>query len=79
MQEGEKEIDVNQINRERSMSTVDEEEHAVLDALTNDYRQKLQGKPQSHEMVRAHTHIHTSGHTYGRTYIHTSLIFLKRV
>jgi len=49
---GEKEIDVNQINRERSMATVDEEEHAVLDRLTFDYHQKLQGKPQSHEMVR---------------------------
>uniref|UniRef100_A0A3P9ANJ2 NudC domain-containing protein 3 n=1 Tax=Esox lucius TaxID=8010 RepID=A0A3P9ANJ2_ESOLU len=48
---GEEEIDVNQINRERSMATVDEEEHAVLDRLTFDYRQKLQGKPQSHEMV----------------------------
>ncbi|KAJ7988279.1 hypothetical protein DPEC_G00321930 [Dallia pectoralis] len=47
---GEEEIDVNQINRERSMATVDEEEHAVLDRLTFDYRQKLQGKPQSHEM-----------------------------
>ncbi|XP_072515598.1 nudC domain-containing protein 3 isoform X2 [Salminus brasiliensis] len=47
---GEKEIDVNQINRERSMATVDEEEHAVLDRLTFDYNQKLQGKPQSHEM-----------------------------
>lgn len=48
---GEKEIDVNQINRERSMATVDEEEHAVLDRLTFDYHQKLQGKPQSHELV----------------------------
>lgn len=47
---GEKEIDINQINRERSMATVDEEEHAVLDRLTFDYHQKLQGKPQSHEM-----------------------------
>lgn len=47
---GEKEIDVNQINRERSMASVDEEEHAVLDRLTFDYHQKLQGKPQSHEM-----------------------------
>ncbi|XP_028827447.1 nudC domain-containing protein 3 [Denticeps clupeoides] len=47
---GETEIDVNQINRERSMATVDEEEHAVLDRLTFDYHQKLQGKPQSHEM-----------------------------
>ncbi|CAB1332364.1 unnamed protein product [Coregonus sp. 'balchen'] len=27
---GEKEIDVNQINRERSMATVDEEEHAKV-------------------------------------------------
>lgn len=47
---GEKEIDINQINRERSMTTVDEEEHAVLDRLTFDYHQKLQGKPQSHEL-----------------------------
>ncbi|KAI3362462.1 hypothetical protein L3Q82_012752, partial [Scortum barcoo] len=47
---GEKEIDVNQINRERSIATVDDEEHAVLDRLTFDYHQKLQGKPQSHEM-----------------------------
>ncbi|XP_056288314.1 nudC domain-containing protein 3 isoform X2 [Pseudoliparis swirei] len=46
---GEAEIDVNQINRERSMATVDEEEHAVLDRLAHDYHQKLQGKPQSHE------------------------------
>lgn len=49
---GEEEIDINRINRERSMATVDEEEHAVLDRLTFDYHQKLQGKPQSHEMVR---------------------------
>ncbi|XP_029300101.1 nudC domain-containing protein 3 [Cottoperca gobio] len=47
---GEREIDINQINRERSMATVDEEEHAVLDRLSFDYHQKLQGKPQSHEM-----------------------------
>uniref|UniRef100_A0A4W5PPR2 NudC domain containing 3 n=1 Tax=Hucho hucho TaxID=62062 RepID=A0A4W5PPR2_9TELE len=47
---GEKEIDVNQINREHSMATVDEEEHVVLDRLTFDYRQKLQGKPHSHKM-----------------------------
>ncbi|XP_062869823.1 nudC domain-containing protein 3 [Trichomycterus rosablanca] len=47
---GEQEIDVNQINRERTMATVDEEEHAVLDRLTFDYHRKLQGKPQSHEM-----------------------------
>uniref|UniRef100_A0A1A8JFM0 NudC domain-containing protein 3 n=1 Tax=Nothobranchius kuhntae TaxID=321403 RepID=A0A1A8JFM0_NOTKU len=47
---GEKEIDINQINRERTMASVDEEEHAVLDRLTFDYHQKLQGKPQSHEM-----------------------------
>lgn len=47
---GEKEIDINQINRERSMATVDDEEHAVLDRLTFDYHQKLQGKPQSHEI-----------------------------
>ncbi|XP_040014245.1 nudC domain-containing protein 3 isoform X2 [Xiphias gladius] len=47
---GEREIDINQINRERSMASVDEEEHAVLDRLTFDYHQKLQGKPQSHEM-----------------------------
>ncbi|XP_061782933.1 nudC domain-containing protein 3 [Nerophis lumbriciformis] len=50
---GEEEIDVNQINRERSMATVDEDEHAVLDRLTFDYHQKLQGKPQSHE-VKVH-------------------------
>ncbi|XP_051906785.1 nudC domain-containing protein 3 [Hippocampus zosterae] len=48
--EGEEEIDVDKLNRERSMATVDEEEHAVLDRLTFDYHQKLQGKPQSHEM-----------------------------
>ncbi|MCJ8742321.1 hypothetical protein PDJAM_G00080610 [Pangasius djambal] len=47
---GEQEIDVNQINRERSMATVGEDEHAVLDRLTFDYQQKLQGKPQSHEL-----------------------------
>ncbi|XP_073334812.1 nudC domain-containing protein 3 [Pagrus major] len=47
---GEQEIDINKINRERSMATVDDEEHAVLDRLTFDYHQKLQGKPQSHEM-----------------------------
>ncbi|XP_034565418.1 nudC domain-containing protein 3 [Notolabrus celidotus] len=47
---GEQEIDVNQINRERSMASVDDEEHAVLDRLTFDYHQKLQGKPQSHEI-----------------------------
>lgn len=47
---GEKEIDINQINRERSMATVDEEEHAVLDRLTFDYNQKMRGKPQSHEL-----------------------------
>lgn len=47
---GEAEIDVNQINRERTMATVDEEEHAVLDRLSFDYQQKLQGKPQSHEI-----------------------------
>lgn len=50
--EGEEQIDIEQINKERSMATVDEEEHAVLDRLTFDYRQKLQGKPQSHELVR---------------------------
>ncbi|XP_059213335.1 nudC domain-containing protein 3 [Centropristis striata] len=50
---GEKEIDINQINRERTMATVDEEEHAVLDRLSFDYHQKMQGKPQSHEM-KAH-------------------------
>ncbi|XP_028318692.1 nudC domain-containing protein 3 [Gouania willdenowi] len=47
---GEAEIDINKIHKERSMATVDEEEHAVLDRLTFDYHQKLQGKPQSHEM-----------------------------
>lgn len=34
------------------MATVDDEEHAVLDRLTFDYHQKLQGRPQSHELVR---------------------------
>lgn len=51
--EGEEPIDIDQINKERSMATVGEEEHAVLDRLTFDYHQKLQGKPQSHELVRA--------------------------
>lgn len=50
--EGEEQIDIDKINKERSMATVDEEEHAVLDRLSFDYHQKLQGKPQSHEMVR---------------------------
>ncbi|XP_042200510.1 nudC domain-containing protein 3 [Callorhinchus milii] len=48
--EGEDTIDIEKINKERSMATVDEEEHAVLDRLTFDYHQKMQGKPQSHEM-----------------------------
>ncbi|CAM5177754.1 unnamed protein product [Eretmochelys imbricata] len=48
--EGEEPIDIDKINKERSMATVDEEEHAVLDRLTFDYHQKLQGKPQSHEL-----------------------------
>ncbi|XP_005988256.1 nudC domain-containing protein 3 [Latimeria chalumnae] len=48
--EGEETIDIDKINKERSMATVDEDEHAVLDRLTFDYHQKLQGKPQSHEM-----------------------------
>ncbi|NXA43850.1 NUDC3 protein, partial [Eudromia elegans] len=48
--EGEERIDIDKINKERSMATVDEEEHAVLDRLTFDYHQKLQGKPQSHEL-----------------------------
>ncbi|XP_063787996.1 nudC domain-containing protein 3 [Pseudophryne corroboree] len=48
--EGEEKIDIDKINKERSMATVDEEEHAVLDRLTFDYHQKIQGKPQSHEM-----------------------------
>ncbi|XP_073741168.1 nudC domain-containing protein 3 isoform X1 [Callorhinus ursinus] len=52
--EGEEHIDIDKINKERSMATVDEEEHAVLDRLTFDYHQKLQGKPQSHELVRRH-------------------------
>uniref|UniRef100_UPI00398F094E nudC domain-containing protein 3 n=1 Tax=Pristiophorus japonicus TaxID=55135 RepID=UPI00398F094E len=47
--EGEETIDIDRINKERSMATVDEEEHAVLDRLTFDYHQKMQGKPQSHE------------------------------
>ncbi|XP_078298766.1 nudC domain-containing protein 3 isoform X2 [Panthera onca] len=50
--EGEEHIDIDKINKERSMATVDEEEHAVLDRLTFDYHQKLQGKPQSHELTR---------------------------
>lgn len=49
--EGEEQIDIDKINKERSMATVDEEEHAVLDRLSFDYHQKLQGKPQSHELV----------------------------
>lgn len=48
--EGEEQIDIDKINKERSMATVDEEEHAVLDRLSFDYHQKLQGKPQSHEL-----------------------------
>nr|XP_033803749.1 nudC domain-containing protein 3 isoform X2 [Geotrypetes seraphini] len=48
--EGEEQIDIDKINKERSMAAVDEEEHAVLDRLTFDYHQKLQGKPQSHEL-----------------------------
>ncbi|XP_006832157.1 PREDICTED: nudC domain-containing protein 3 [Chrysochloris asiatica] len=48
--EGEEHIDIDQINKERSMATVDDDEHAVLDRLTFDYHQKLQGKPQSHEL-----------------------------
>ncbi|XP_045142271.1 nudC domain-containing protein 3 isoform X3 [Echinops telfairi] len=48
--EGEEPIDIDKINKERSMATVDDEEHAVLDRLTFDYHQKLQGKPQSHEL-----------------------------
>uniref|UniRef100_G1U427 NudC domain-containing protein 3 n=1 Tax=Oryctolagus cuniculus TaxID=9986 RepID=G1U427_RABIT len=49
--EGEEPIDIDKINKERSMATVDEEEQAVLDRLTFDYHQKLQGKPQSHELA----------------------------
>ncbi|XP_075714754.1 nudC domain-containing protein 3 [Rhinoderma darwinii] len=48
--EGEEKIDIEKINKERGMATVDDEEHAVLDRLTFDYQQKLQGKPQSHEL-----------------------------
>ncbi|CAN0436926.1 nudC domain-containing protein 3 [Lampetra fluviatilis] len=48
--EGEEPIDIDRINKERSMATVDEEEHAVLDRLTFDYHQKMHGRPQSHEM-----------------------------
>lgn len=48
--EGEEHIDIERINKERSMATVDDEEHAVLDRLAFDYHQKLQGKPQSHEL-----------------------------
>ncbi|XP_048195304.1 nudC domain-containing protein 3 isoform X2 [Perognathus longimembris pacificus] len=50
--EGEEPIDIDKINKERSMATVDEEEQAVLDRLTFDYHQKLQGKPQSHELTQ---------------------------
>ncbi|XP_011383054.2 nudC domain-containing protein 3 isoform X4 [Pteropus vampyrus] len=50
--EGEEHIDIDRINKERSMATVDDEEHAVLDRLTFDYHQKLQGRPQSHELTR---------------------------
>ncbi|XP_006166080.1 nudC domain-containing protein 3 isoform X2 [Tupaia chinensis] len=50
--EGEEPIDIDKIHKERSMATVDEEEQAVLDRLTFDYHQKLQGKPQSHELTR---------------------------
>ncbi|NP_001091128.1 uncharacterized protein LOC100036878 isoform X1 [Xenopus laevis] len=48
--EDEEKIDIDKINKERSMATVDDDEHAVLDRLTFDYHQKLQGKPQSHEL-----------------------------
>ncbi|XP_073444748.1 nudC domain-containing protein 3 [Dendrobates tinctorius] len=48
--EGEEKIDIDRINKERGMATVDDDEHAVLDRLTFDYHQKLQGKPQSHEL-----------------------------
>ncbi|XP_073509880.1 nudC domain-containing protein 3 isoform X2 [Phyllobates terribilis] len=48
--EGEEKIDIDKINKERGMATVDDDEHAVLDRLTFDYHQKLQGKPQSHEL-----------------------------
>ncbi|XP_059400925.1 nudC domain-containing protein 3-like [Carassius carassius] len=61
---GETEIDVNQINRERSMATVDEEEHAVLDRLSFDYHQKLQGKPQSHE-IKVHEMLKTGWNAEG--------------
>ncbi|XP_078522910.1 nudC domain-containing protein 3 [Lissotriton helveticus] len=47
--EGEEKIDIEKINKERSMAAIDDEEHAVLDRLSYDYHQKLQGKPQSHE------------------------------
>lgn len=48
--EGEEKIDIEKINKERSMAAIDDEEHAVLDRLSYDYHQKLQGKPQSHEL-----------------------------
>ncbi|XP_029460084.1 nudC domain-containing protein 3 [Rhinatrema bivittatum] len=48
--EGEEQIDIDKITKERSMAAMDEDEHAVLDRLTFDYHQKLQGKPQSHEL-----------------------------
>lgn len=78
MLKGEKEIDINQINRERSMATVDEEEHAVLDRLTFDYHQKLQGKPQSHELVRSKLKNNTnySLHTHTQAISILSILFL---
>ncbi|XP_028309173.1 nudC domain-containing protein 3-like isoform X2 [Gouania willdenowi] len=45
---GEAEIDVDKIRKERFVEN--DEEHAVLDRLHFDAQQKLQGKPQSHEM-----------------------------
>lgn len=80
MLKGEKEIDTNQINRERSMATVDEEEHAVLDRLTFDYHQKLQGKPQSHELVRSKLKNNTNYSLHTHTgYIYIIYIYIISV
>uniref|UniRef100_A0A8C5E7Q0 NudC domain-containing protein 3-like n=1 Tax=Gouania willdenowi TaxID=441366 RepID=A0A8C5E7Q0_GOUWI len=47
---GEAEIDVDKIRKERFVEN--DEEHAVLDRLHFDAQQKLQGKPQSHEIMK---------------------------
>ncbi|CAN9504465.1 unnamed protein product [Ophioblennius macclurei] len=61
---GEQEIDINQINRERSMATMDDEEHAVLNKLSFDFHQKQLGKPQSDEM-KVHEMLKKSWNTEG--------------